>query len=83
MLLFSSITFAHAQEKAIEGFVYIDQKEAVEMALVALHPDYISANPTLFTFTDKKGYYRLNLEEPIAKQYGDYSCCKSSGNTCL
>ncbi len=53
------------------------------MALVALHPDYISANPTLFTFTDKKGYYRLNLEEPIAKQYGDYSCCKSSGNTCL
>lgn len=69
VLLLSSLGFALAQERAIEGFVYIDQKEPAEMALVAFHADSITANPTLVTYTDKRGYYRLNLEAPLAKQY--------------
>ena len=67
-LLFSlKLTFA--QERAIEGFVYIDKKEPAEMALVALHSDSITSHPTLVTYTDKRGYYHINLNPPFAKQY--------------
>ncbi|WP_449032899.1 carboxypeptidase-like regulatory domain-containing protein, partial [Porphyromonas sp.] len=67
-LLFSlKLTFA--QERAIEGFVYIDQEEPAEMALVALHSDSITSHPTLVTYTDKRGYYHINLNPPFAKQY--------------
>ncbi|MDD7319446.1 MAG: hypothetical protein PUG74_12370 [Prevotellaceae bacterium] len=69
VLLLSSLGFALAQERAIEGFIYIDQKEPAEMALVALHADSITANPSLVTYTDKRGYYRLNLGASLAKHY--------------
>ena len=68
-LLLFSLKLTFAQERAIEGFVYIDKKEPAEMALVALHSDSITPHPTLVTYTDKRGYYHINLNPPLAKQY--------------
>ena len=68
-LLLFSLKLTFAQGRAIEGFVYIDQKEPAEMALVALHSDSITSHPTLVTYTDKSGYYHINLNPPFPKQY--------------
>ncbi len=57
------------EKKAVNGYVILEEGTPAEMALVALHADSVTANPVRFTYTDKSGFYVLNIEPPYAKQY--------------
>lgn len=69
LLLLTCLSYAFAQEKKIEGFIFTDQKEPAELALVALHTDSITTQPDAVTYSDKKGYYQINITSAPSKKY--------------
>lgn len=64
VFLYCYFVCCYGQERKIEGVVYIAPTEFAEMAQVILHADSVTVHPEVVTYTDKRGYYSIDLNTP-------------------